>query len=47
MKFYKNNVRANLRIQIRSEFDRITSSLTGVKVFDEQLKRARKKVDKL
>ena len=47
MKFYKNNVSATLRIKIRSEFDRITSKKTGVKVLDEQLQRTRKKIKKL
>jgi hypothetical protein len=47
MKYYKNNVSATLRIKIGSEFDRITSSFTGVKILDEQLGRTKKKIKKL
>ena len=47
MKRYKNNPSAILRIRIRSEFDRITSTKTGVKQLDTQLARTKKKESKL
>ena len=47
MKSFKANPSAILRVKIRSEFDRITSLDTGVKLLNDQLKRTRAKKDKL
>jgi hypothetical protein len=47
MKRYKINPSAILRIKIRSEFDLITSSRTGVELLDRQLARTRKNEKKL
>ena len=47
MKDFKEDPSAILRVKVRSEFDRITSLNTGVKLLNEQLKRTRAKKDKL
>jgi hypothetical protein len=47
MKKFRNNPSSILRVEIRSEFDRITSTKTAVKLLDNQLARTRKNEKKL